>query len=367
MDFEEDKILNQSIEKEEFIREKLKEFENIKGKFKAIMDKAPELITAQYYALKDEEIAFLNKAKILGIPFNMSVENSKVQKYIAEIKQNIEKMNQKIKAIEEVIPENERYAMAAIVIMHDFNGKAVNMRVTQNLLMDTVKYYSDSALFDTKKGLDEKVQKTIKETKLKLLARKKKELVERKISWLGRLRGVGKLRDIEIANIELEEQILKNSGIKVKSEYSVQDTLADMRAFSIRELDGQNTEEMEAIIQSVGDVFSVHQDVIEDRARRKINAVPMVIVESRKRIRISEKIAKAEKRNEDLRTEFIDTYNSYGIDLGRYTNDDSLEKFYNLLDEAVKDTKFEYSESAHRIDKNSLLEEYSGEDNFGVK
>lgn len=300
----------------------------------------------------------------------MRVQNDRIEPKLIAITKNIEKMKEKIVELQdESFVDNERTAMTAISTMYDFELKAGNMRVTQNLLMDTVKDYSDSALFNTKKGLDEKVQTTIKETKLKLLERKKKELVERKISWFGRIRGLGKLRDIEVANIELEEQILKNSGIKVKTEYSVQDTLADMRAFSIRELDGQNTEEMEKIIQSAGDVFPVYQDVIEDRARRKLNAVPMIIVDSKKRNRTSEKIAKAEKRNSELRAEFVDAYNSYGMNSGfaRYTNIDSLEKFYSLLDEAVKDTTFESPENTRTVDIITKLDKRTDNSDFGVK
>lgn len=300
----------------------------------------------------------------------MSVQNDRIESNISAITQNIQKMKEKIEQLQETaFTDSEKSAISATSTMQDFGGKAANMRVTQNLLMDTVKYYSDSALFDTKKGLDEKVQTTIKETKLKLLDRKKKELVGRKISWFGRLRGLGKLRDIEVANIELEEQILRNSGIKVKNEYSVQDTLADMRAFSIRELDGQNTEEMEAIIHSAGDVFQVHDDIIEDRARRKLNAVPMVIVDPRKRIRTSEKIAKAEKRNGELRAEFVDAYNSYGVNsnFGRYTNIDSLQKFYSLLDEAAEDTTFEAPENARNTDTIAKIDKRTDNSDFGVK
>ena len=300
----------------------------------------------------------------------MRVQNDRIEPNISIITQNIQKMKEKIEKLQETsFTDSENDAISAASAIQEFGGKAANMRVTENLLMDTVKYYSDSALFDTKKGLDEKVQTTIKETKLRLLARKKKELTERKISWFGRLRGLGKLRDIEMANIELEEQILKNSSIKEKSEYNVQDTLADMRAFSIRELDGQNTEEMEAIIHSVGAVFSVHSDVIEDRARRKLNAVPMVIVDPRKRIRTSEKIAKAERRNSELRAEFVDAYNSYGMnsDFARYTNIIPLNKFYSLLDEAVKDTTFEETENFRNTDTITKLDKRTDYSDFGVK
>ena len=353
----------------ETIKEKSKEFGNLKNKFNMTMDKAPDTYTNQYYALKDEEIKYYHMAKVLQIPFNMRVENDRIEPNISQISQNIEAMKQRVETLQEGSSGDERSAISATDKMQAFGKVAANVRVNENLLMESVRDYSQEAMFETKKELDKKIQDTIKSTKLRLLDRQRQELQNRKISWLGRIRGLGKLRDIELANIALEEQILRNSSVKAKGEYSVQDSLADMRAFSIRELGGQNTEEMENIINNVKSVFEVHEDVIEDKARRKLNAVPMVIVDRRKRVRTSEKIAKAEKRNEGLRVEFADTYNSYDFNEAyrQSGKPQSLERFYNLMEETANITRVENDENERGIKQIRAGKEQRDNNDFEVK
>lgn len=353
----------------ERIQEKSKEFGNLKNRFNMVMDKVPDTYTSQYYALKDEEMKYYNMAKLLGIPFNMRVENNRIEPNISQISQNIETMKHKIETLQQGSFDDEKSAISATDKMQEFGGIATNVRVNENLLMDTVRDYSEEAMFETKKELDKKIQDTIKSTKLKLLDRKKQELQNRKISWFGRIRGLGKLRDIELANVTLEEQILRNSSVKVKGEYSVQDSLADMRAFSIRELGGQYTEEMENIISGVKSVFGVHEDVIEDRARRKLNAVPMVIVDRKNRVRTSEKIANAEKRNESLRAEFADAYNSYDFNEAyrQSGKNQSLERFYNLMEDTVNITRVENGENERGISQTIDGKEQKDNNDYGVK
>lgn len=368
---EEERIWREKAKRrqEETIKEKTKEFGNLKNKFNMVMDKAPDTYTNQYYALKDEEMKYYNMAKLLQIPFNMRVENDRIEPNISKISQNIEAMKQRIETLQATSFDTERTAIVATDKMQAFGKVATDVRVNENLLMDTVRDYSQEAMFETKKELDKKIQDTIRSTKLRLLDRQRQELQNRKISWFGRIRGLGKLRDIELANIALEEQILRNSSFKVKGEYSVQDSLADMRAFSIRELGGQNTEEMENIINNVKSVFGVHEDVIEDRARRKLNAVPMVILDRRKRVRTSEKISQAEKRNENLQIEFTDAYNSYDFNEAYRPSGktQSLERFYNLMEETANITRVENGENERGISQTINGKEQKDNNDFGVK
>lgn len=55
----------EKLRQQESIKEKQKSFGEVKTKFHGIMDKAPNILTEQYHALKDEEMKYYNMAKIL--------------------------------------------------------------------------------------------------------------------------------------------------------------------------------------------------------------------------------------------------------------------------------------------------------------
>jgi hypothetical protein len=226
--------------------------------------------------------------------------------------------------------------------------------------MNSINKYAEEALNDTKKGVDERIQNEIKNTKLKLLAIKKQEVMNRKISWFGKLRGLDKLKNLDLENINLEEQILMNTNLQVKENYSIQDSLADMRAFSIQELNGQNTQGMQDIINSVKQVFKINDFEIDNRAKMKLNSVPMVINEQNKKVKTSEKIANANNRKTMLMQELNSRYQPYGRNnnFAVVSQSQGLNEFYRTLHRTIEQTTIEDYQVENNYDLEASLPNY---------
>jgi hypothetical protein len=342
-------------EKEARINAYKTEFNDLGKKFSEIMDLAPKRISTKCQALKDEEMKYNIIANKIGISFNLIVHNEQIEPNIEKISQNISNMKDKIEEYQRDGFNAEDSAKSTKTKMNGFCKKAKRVQENEKVLDEYIKGYSKDALSEIKKGVDEKVQQTIKNEKLKLLTNKKQELMNKKISWFGRLRGLGKLRDLELQNINLEEQILRNSTITQKSTYSIRDSLADLRAFSKKEFDGKNTEDMQNLIDNVKQCFGFNDKEVENRANMKLNSVPMVAVENpNKKVRTSKKIANARERNKILAQEVSQVYNSgikNNLDQYRYNPSSNLNQIYETIKEIALDTVVENEHKNNIIQK----------------
>lgn len=336
---EEARIMKEELEKRQ--REQIAESTaQIKGdapKVVSALQKAPDMFRSTYNSLKNEESRYIEMAKILGVPFSLHIRGIDIEEDLEQLSQNVEDIKSRIDVITGTTFETPKSAMDAASTIYNYQERAGKVTANQTSVYDTIKEYSDEATFELKKGVDESVQRTILTTKQQLLQARKQEVENRKVSFFGRIRGLGKLKEIELQNIALEERILKNTKIQSKKEYSVQDALADMRVFSIRELDGQNTEEMEQLSKRIRRVFGVDDNTIELRAQRKMRSVPMVMTDSKKRVRTSEKIRRAEQKNANLQVELANVQGSFAqnADFGEYKKSEAVYKFSKLIVESV--------------------------------
>lgn len=296
---------------EETLLEKREEFKEVSIKVSGMLEKAPEMFYTAYEQLKAEEDKHAQMARDLEVPFTLRVPRQECEINLEQISINLETLKKKVSdIIAEAKFETPEKAITSATAMKDYGTIAKTVQDRQNSLYNMVKAYSDEAQTEAYRGVDERIQTIIRDTKLQLLAIKRQDLQERRISFWGRLFGAGQLKQIELDNLKLEESILKNTPIKQKTSYNIQDSLADMRAFVIKDLNDQNTNNTNAVLLSGMAVFGIPSEVIDEKAQRKLHSVPMVMTDVRRKPRTSERIAKAKQRNIDLEAEFLDVINS---------------------------------------------------------
>ncbi len=367
---EEERLAKEAYEKrqKELIDESTKQIKEDAPKVISTFQRAPDMLKNTYNSLKNEESRYSQMADILGVPFSLHIPGENIEENLEKLSKNVEDIKTRIDEITGTTFETSKSAMEAVSTLNNYQQKSETVKDNQNVSYNTVKQYSDEATFELKKGVDESVQRTILSTKYKLLQARRREVEGRKISFFGRIRGLGKLKDIELQNIDLEEKILRNTKIQSKSEYSVQDALADMKVFSIRELDGQNTEEMNQLSKRIRRVFGVHDNIIEMRAQEKMRSVPMVMTDIKKRVRTSEKIRRAEQRNSNLQAELADTQNSFGQNpgFGAYRRSEAIQNLERILDDTVKITMTQ-DDRPENIIENVTSRKNPYDDGYGTK
>lgn len=317
------------------------DFANRVKKFNQDSQKTPEILNKQYQELLNEESTYANFAQRLGIPYDSYLDKKIIQQNLAQVTNNVIEMGRRILTIkidkESTMPEVED----ALTMIIDYNTSLTNSYRMGVGLSDIVSEYGKENLKTTKKATDERAQQILKNVKLRLLERKKQEIEGRKISLIGRLRGLDKLKTIELEGIKMEMQILKSTPIQTKTSYSIKDTLSDVRAFSMRELSNQMTEDMQFFENTVKEFFGVDEAAIEELARRKLNAHPMVIAPKRRWEWTSEKIKKAISRNEGLQVELSKSqYYAHKDNKGikQYDGYSARDRFLAVLKNIVTET-----------------------------
>lgn len=263
-----------------------------------------------YESLKVDEKAYADMAKALGIPFNLKLPTQDFDSLLKDIASNIKDIKARVKAIQGQTFEDDEALGEAASKISSYDIKAQCVRKSGSKAYEITQEYREEALFDTKKGIDGRVQDIIKSTRLQVIAMKRSEIESRRISFWGRLRGLDRLQEAELRNLNLEEEIVKKTPVVEKADYSVPDSLAELRAFSRKELDGLATEEMVQFNNMVRKYFGVDDSEIERRADTKLRtAMPAVIEPKKRRMSTAKKIERANARTQSLQAELLDTQN----------------------------------------------------------
>lgn len=275
------------------------------------IDKVPSSYVSTYDSLKAEEQTYADMAKALGIPFNLQLPVQNFDSLLKAIYGNIQDIKARVEDIKGRTFEDDEELGEAASKISSYNIKADCVRKNGSKAYEITQEYRDEALFDTKRGIDERVQDIIKNTKLQVIAMRRSEIESRRISFWGRLRGLDKLQEAELRNLNLEEEIVKKTAVVEKPDYSVHDSLAELRAFSRRELDGLATEDMIQFNNVVRRYFGVDDSEIERRADTKLRtSMPTVIEPKKRRMSTAKKIERANARTQSLQAELLDTQNA---------------------------------------------------------
>lgn len=328
------------IREEERRKAGIVDFKKRKETFHSSSQEIPISLYDQYQKLRDEEKKYADFARKLGIPFELSIDRNSIEQSLVTISNNIMEMRKRLGEVtvedKTAIPEIE----LALNTVSEYNEILRNSSRSTTELAYITEEYSKEAFLSAKKSTDEKGQAILRDVKLRLLDAKKREIQDRKISFWGKMRGLDKLKSAELEGINLEIQLLKNMPIQQKESYSIRDTLADMRVFSINELSGEMTPELRSFEAAVRGFFAVDERAIETLVASKLNAHPLVVEPQKKWESTSSKIARVVSKNEELRDGIYgaqySTYNSQSI--SRYNTHNSRTRFLQTISDITKIT-----------------------------
>lgn len=303
----------------------------------------PELLQARYDEIKKEEAKFYSMASLLGIPFNLKVDDSSIQNNIETARKNVNLLKQKLE--EKGINENTSYedVKAAKEMITEYS-RIINESMEKGIDLNVVIYqYKNDCILNMKKEIDIKAQELIKKSRLEKLQKKKEMIKDKRISFFGRLRGLDKLKALELENVDLEMQMIKNSEPIQKANYSIHDTLSDIKVFCINECDRQMNPEMTQFFDSVEKVFKVNDKKIDNAVEVKLNSHPVVITNKKKREKTSDKIYRISEENNSLKNSILEKMQQSNYRANNSVDiNSSTSKFSALTESVVKITTLEH-------------------------
>ncbi len=300
-------------------------------------------VSKTYQDLLDSEKDFIRLANALGIKFTKTISDTGLNRSVNEVKSNIENIQRLIDesnlkpedSYEDVSKELEQ-TMPLLDGMSDSMSDVADFH-------DIVRTYNIQADTAIKKGLFERVHRTIKNAQIAKLSQEKEALESRKIGFFGRLVGRDILRDEKIRNLELKIKLAQNEAPEERKKYSARDILADMYVYAITELGGEFTPEMSAVSKAIKATYrdkaagAFSEEYITSLAKKKIQDDKLKYPAPIKRQPLF--FGKTKAKLENLRAENSELQNavaratmtSSSMDYLRQENDDALSIFEQKL------------------------------------
>lgn len=264
----------ETVQKQEMISE----FSNKLPEAGANADIIQSSVSKTYQDLLDSEKNLKSLAAALGIPFTRTISSTGINRSVEEVKSNINNIKELIDGTE----LKSDSSMSDVSKTYDqldplLTGIGESLGDTESF-GDIVKMYNIQGDRDIKKGLYEKVHNAIQSAKIAKYTQEKEALQNKKIGFLGRLRGKDVLRDAQIKNLELKIKLAQKEPAKEQDNYSARDMLADMYVYGITELGGNLTPEMNSICRDIKAVYrdrsngTFTEEYITGLANQKIQA-----------------------------------------------------------------------------------------------
>lgn len=211
----------------------------MKEKVKNNADSIPINLEETYKAFEREESRYADISKKLGLEWTKTrIDDTNTQLGIEQVRSNIQNILQQVQGIMDI----ERLKSVGNVL-----SKLNELSHGEDLVNENATALKESF----EKALYEKVQKLIRNSKLDRLEQEKTAIENEKITLLGRIMGKRKLQQAMLQNVELKKHILVAEGEKEKANHSLEDSLAELYAYSNCELGRQLTLEMKSFLTIV--------------------------------------------------------------------------------------------------------------------
>lgn len=341
------------VEEDEVLAKRREEFGKTVQKSGESLGRASNIFSKQYAELLERAKIYSEKAGMLhydlGVNADPNIKRTRnpnrndilaqdIAKSMDELNTNIRFMQGIIATIDPTKFDTVDFADYVIDRVQTYGSQAGLLSVYQTELDELVRNYATEAKNDISRFVDERSQTIVKETRLRLLDRRREEVASRRISFFGRLRGLGKLQEAELKAIDLERSIVSETPPRQKASYNVVQSLADMRVFAVRELGDQNTVDMERLITDTLKAFpTISRQDIESQTNEKLVSHPAVI--EPKRMNTSKRIQRAEARNANLEATLIDVRKSCNnSNASQDAQSPTLTKFEKIVVEAIRNT-----------------------------
>lgn len=280
----------------------------------------PTNIDNSYNYLRNRASKYENLSQYLGIEYSSSLDpdsSNKVENYNRLIASNIFNIKDRLSAININSKTSLEDANLANGYLGYYDRIANSALSAISELERAISMFDEQSLFEIKYGIDCKAQEIIRNTKIKVLEQKKESIENRKVSLIDRMFRGQKLKDAELKNIGLQIQYEKSRHVVEKEKYSIRDTMSDLLAFTISELGGQATPEIQEFSKKIQSCFRYNQTEVEEMANYKVQSKPLPLQSSKKESK-KDKIRRLSEENRQL-----------SIDIGNNKNSNSNIYFQN--------------------------------------
>ena len=241
----------------------------------SISAKLQSNIETSYKRLVDLQNNMNSMAHAFGIHLNME-SPACIEELIGIIKQNIQTISDKISNL----PLNENTSLEdAKQISSDFTPLLDGLNYgldTSSIFPDIEDLYNQQLNDSFKQKLYYRVQQVLQNARLQKYTQEKFELQNEHIGFIGKLLGKEYLMEERLKNVNLKIQLAKSPIPELQDEPHVRDMLADIYICANKDLDGNFTEEMKSLYDTMSFAFvstkkgKFTEEYIQDIANKKM-------------------------------------------------------------------------------------------------
>ena len=249
------------IKKEREAKEKLNKQIKVTLKKDEIRNKGqniPNRLEITYYQLKEEEIRYRGLAKKLGLSYTQAkIDDMNIQSSINLIKSNIQSIINQVQKVDDLEKLDK-----VIGVFSELEYLAQDGTITIE--------YTQMLKENFTKRFDTRVQNLIKKSKISKLEMERAQIESEKITIIGRILGKERLKQAKLENIDIRKKLMMFEEKEDKLEYSIEDSLSELYAYSQCELDKKLTPEMQEFLKEVERDVQLKQMIDEKRLKEYI-------------------------------------------------------------------------------------------------
>lgn len=212
-----------------------------------------------YNELKQEEIRFSKIAKKLELNYSASsIDDTDIKRIINQIKANMQKINEQTQESNVLEDENKLNS-----ILQGLEEIKQDTTIKTGYIREVKERFTRS--------LQDRVEMLIRDSKLARLEEEKQQVENEKISLIGKIVGKGKLKQVKLDNIELKIQILMLGEQGEEIEKSLEDILAELKAYIKCDLEDKTTVEIQQFLELVETDTQLKEIINEQTLKTKID------------------------------------------------------------------------------------------------
>lgn len=289
-------------------------------------------IHTRYEELKQEEKDLADFAQTLGLSYSTTqIADTDIPQSINQIQENMNIICQKIQQIDDI---------------EQLNGIGISLEKLEGLTQNGKNSEISQAKESFQKSFNKKIKDLIKDSKISNLKEEKQQVESQKIGILGRLLGKNKLKQVKLDNIDLKMDLMSKEEVGEK--VTLEESLAELYAYSQNELGKKMTPEMRTFLEAIRStpqlVGMIDKEKLKQLVEEKVQAqtqLPTVIGNERQTTRSD--IKRLQEENEKLGEQIKQqTYARDGkrkFDETIQVTSSSLSSFQTILSQTLTQTK----------------------------
>lgn len=298
------------------------------------MELLNKFITDEYKKLESKETSYITVAEKLEIYFEKRINEANIEKNVLAITHKITELQDDIELSKGIEKEVDSEVSTDKNNLKQINDKISLCNEISKELPSIRQMYAKQAMDEIRKSLYVKIQTLIRNEKVNKLYAQKDAMQNSKTTVLEKVFGKNKLKNEQIRFIELQIKSLTEQPIAKKEQYSVKDSLAEMRAFVIANNEN-NTQEIEQLETNIYQIFGgFTREEVEELAKikSKLNSnLPVPVEEKLGLFQIRVEVKQLRRQNDIIDEEIQTNIQKSNMPVDIQERQDAITIFKNKL------------------------------------